>query len=127
MSKQDSAFYTTNDSWELVWSEDNGATSRGYYVVVNGEMKLDARKSLDEGWTSIRTAWDLENYGITTDKQLQELEQRGSDYCVWHNNSWFEVWSDRMDFHEEWDVFHTLDEAIAEAKALNEKENTSGQ
>ena len=126
MSQQDSAFYTTSDSWELVWTEDcekpQNEADKLAYVVVCGRMKLRARNKPTDEWTTIYTAFDLAKFGITTDEQLQELEQRGSEYCDWANNSWFEVWQESVTDQDTFldNVYHTVDEAIAEAKRINE-------
>jgi hypothetical protein len=87
-----------------------------YLTIPNIPAHLDVADNevYNQEWeeTIIRYTDDLINYGIDTDEKLNELNKRFSDngYQIWHNNSWFEVYSKEDDFG--YDVHHELDEAI---------------
>jgi hypothetical protein len=107
MSKQDSSFYTNQEGAETVWQEQGNP----YYVVRNGEMRIHYNDRV------IRYTDDLEDNGITTDKQVYEL----MDSNCFVNNSWFEVWhSTDTEYYSE--PLHELNEAIEHAKELNNAE-----
>lgn len=113
--KQDSAFYTMSADYEIVWEN---ADARRFYVARNGEMRINARKNLNDDYTVIRYTDQLEDFGITNDTELREWEDKGQDYFEYDNNSWFEVCSRTEGDEELYEVFHSLSEAVAHAEYL---------
>jgi hypothetical protein len=120
---QDPAFYTNIGNSETIAEVTH--KGRTLYIDRVGEMYLsipEVPAELDmadpevynQDWheTVIRYTDDLESFGIKTDDQLRALDERFSKngYEIWHNNSWFEVYSDEDDFG--YDVHHELNEAI---------------
>jgi hypothetical protein len=109
----DSAFYTNEAGLEFVWEEP----SCDYFVVRNGEMRIHATNG-DGSIEVIRYTDKLEEFGITTDKQLAEWTEKGEEVFSWVNNSWFEVHTDKdLEFFSE--PYHSLGDAINEAKFLH--------
>lgn len=111
--EQDPAFYTWSADYEIVW-QDNPR----FYVARNGEMRIHARKSLDEEYQVLRYTDQLSKFGINTDDDLRAWEAKGEDYFEWDNNPWFEVCSRKEGDEELYEVFHNFDEAIAHALVL---------
>ena len=120
---QESAFYTYSAGSENIAEVTH--KGRTLYIDRVGDMYLtipDVPADLDmadpevynQEWpeTVIRYTDDLESFGIKTDDQLRALDERFSKngYEIWHNNSWFEVYSQDDDFGYE--VYHELNEAI---------------
>lgn len=98
--QQDPAFYATGDSWTIATVSYKGEE---FGIRVVGEMRIELEDN------TIRTVSDLEEAGITTDKQLGKLDQ-----SVWENNSWFKI----FDFHNTDssnfdDVADSIEEAVA--------------
>lgn len=122
---QDPAFYTYGDgATNVVW--DNPEAPR-FYVVVNGEMRVFARHSLDEDFHIITNADDLMSFGITTDAELADWENKGHEYFEFVNNSWFEVCSTKEGDEEFYPVVHALKDAVELAKQLHEKYGATGE
>jgi hypothetical protein len=97
--RQDSAFYTWNDSNDvarLTYKE------REYLIVCVGEMRIIYKDQV------IRYCDDLVNAGIENDKDLQKIEESGGE---WVNNSWFEVY-DKESGDYTMEVYHTVEDAI---------------
>lgn len=123
----DPAFYVySNGAEEVAYLHYKDRT---IYVDRVGEMYLaipEVPKDLDmadddvynRDWpeTLIRYTNDLEAFGITNDEELRQLDERFSmkGYEIWHNNAWFEVYSDNDDFG--YDVYHDWKEAVEFAK-----------
>jgi hypothetical protein len=120
--QQDSAFYTMGDTTNIAVVKHKG---RKLFIDCLGEMYLtipDVPEHLDMGdpevyrqdWEEriVRYTSDLFELGIDTDEKLNKLNERftAKGYEIWHNNSWFEVYSDEDDFG--YDVFHELKEAV---------------
>jgi hypothetical protein len=117
-ARQDSAFYTWSPDWETVWAD---STTPRFRVYRNGEMRIHARKALLSDYEVLRYTDQLESFGIKTDEDLRKWEAKGAEHFEWINNSWFEVVS-VLDGDEAFsEVFHELDEAIAQAKVLWEE------
>ena len=114
MTRQDSAFYTDDNSPQTVWQD----RAVDYYVVRNGKMRIHARLNNESEPVVIRYSDQLISYGVDSDEKLAALE--GNPDFDWVNNSWFEVWG--VDNEEDIDnVYDTLDEAISAARAMNEE------
>lgn len=111
--EQDACFYTWSSDYEIVW-QDNPR----FYVARNGEMRIHARKSLDEEYQVLRYTDNLRDFGISTDADLREWSAKGEDYFIWDNNPWFEVCSKRDGDEDLNEVYHDFDEAIAYALEL---------
>lgn len=111
--EQDACFYTWTGDFEIIW-QDNPR----FYVARNGEMRINARKSLDAEYEVLRYTDDLRDFGINTDDDLRAWEDKGEDYFIWDNNPWFEVCSRKEGDEELYEVFHNFDEAIAQALVL---------
>lgn len=111
--EQDACFYTWTSDWEVVWQN----TPR-FQVMRNGEMRIHARKSLDEEYQVLRYTDDLRDFGINTDADLREWDAKGADYFDWDNNPWFEVISTKEGDEDLNEVYHNFDEAIAYAEEL---------
>lgn len=121
--RQDPAFYTNDNSPQVVWDKD---PNKRFYVVRNGEMRIHAKKSAKETHTDIiRYTEQLESFGIKDDQTLAEWTDKGDDVFAWINNSWFEVYdSNDPEFFSE--PYHSLKEAIEYAEKLaNEQEETN--
>jgi len=112
--QQDSAFYTNDSSPQVVWEDENNPR---FYVIRNGEMRIHARKNLEDDHDVIRYTDRLEEFGIKTDKALAEWSDKGEDYFSWVNNSWFEV-VDENDPEYYSEPYHAIDDAIGQAEAL---------
>jgi hypothetical protein len=121
--QQESAFYTMgpgNSNVVVITYKDRSVfvdcVGEMYLTIPNIPAHLDVADNevYNQEWeeTIIRYTDDLINYGIDTDEKLNELNKRFSDngYQIWHNNSWFEVYSTEDDFG--YDVHHELHEAI---------------
>lgn len=109
-TRNDSAFYTFSAGSEVVWEEEGC----DYYVVRAGEMRIHAVAE-DGEQVVIRYTDKLEEFGIKNDQQLAEWSDKGEEIFSWHNNSWFEVYTEKdADYYS--DPLHDLDEAIAFAK-----------
>lgn len=122
-TKNDSAFYTMSADYEIVWSNSDAWR---FYVARNGEMRINARKNLNDDYTVIRYTDQLEDFGITNDTELREWEDKGQDYFEFENNSWFEVCSRNEGDEELYEVFHSLSEAVAHAELLWETYGETG-
>jgi hypothetical protein len=109
--------------YEIVWEN---ADARRFYVARNGEMRINARNSLNNDYTVIRYTDQLEDFGITNDSELREWEDKGQDYFEYDNNSWFEVCSRTEGDEELYEVFHVLSEAVAHAESLWETYGENG-
>lgn len=116
MARQDSAFYTNTAGMEIVW--DGGKNGR-FYVVRNGEMRINAITDAGVGCI-IRYTDQLEAFGITTDEELQAWTDRGEPMFTWLNNSWFEVVDN--DDPDDGEVYHELDEAVRRAVDLTQRQ-----
>jgi hypothetical protein len=116
MARQDSSFYTNTAGMEIVWDGDpNGR----FYVVRNGEMRINAITDAGVAWI-IRYTDQLEQFGITTDEELQAWTDKGEPVFNWINNSWFEL-VDNND-PEDGTVYDYLDDAIAVALDLSQRQ-----
>lgn len=115
MTQQDSAFYTDNEGTQVVWDAD---PEKRFYVVRNGEMRIHARHNAEDNHHEvIRYTDQLEDFGITNDKELEEWTSKGEDFFDWIHNSWFEVYdTEDTDYFSE--PYHTLDDAIGQAQTL---------
>ena len=81
-------------------------------------MRIHIRKSTDDEYSVVRYTDDLAEYGINTDAELQAFADKGEDYFIWDNNPWFEVCSRKDGDQDLNEVYHELDEAIAQAEIL---------
>ena len=115
--EQDACFYVWSNDYEIVW-QDSTLPDPRFYVARNGEMRIHARKSLDAEYQVLRYTSDLRDFGINTDAELQAFADKGEDYFVWDNNPWFEVCSRKDGDQDLNEVYHELDEAIAQAEIL---------
>ena len=115
--EQDACFYVWSNDYEIVW-QDSTLPDPRFYVARNGEMRIHARKSLDAEYQVLRYTSDLRDFGINTDAELQAYADKGEDYFVWDNNPWFEVCSRKDGDQDLNEVYHELDEAIAQAEIL---------
>jgi hypothetical protein len=122
-ARQDSAFYTWSPDWEEVWAD---STTPRFRVYRNGEMRIHVRKALLSDYEVLRYTDQLESFGIKTDEDLREWEAKGAEHFEWINNSWFEVVSLRDGDESFSEVFHELDEAIAQAQVLWEEYGADG-
>lgn len=115
MTRQDAAFYTTDDGNQVVWEQGHYDP---FFVVRAGEMLIFARETEGGESITLRTTEDLESFGIKTDSDLSEWEAKGDSMFAWVHNPWFEVYNDsNTNYCSE--PFQTLDEAIAHAKEWN--------
>ena len=121
--RQDSAFHTRSSDWEEVWAD---STVPRFRVYRNGEMRIHARKALLSDYEVLRYTDQLESFGIKTDEDLREWEAKGAEHFEWINNSWFEVVSLRDGDEAFSEVFHELNEAIAQAQVLWEEYGADG-
>jgi hypothetical protein len=118
-TRNDSAFYTYSPDSEIAWKDFKNECI--YFVARVGEMRIHATDKQGIRWV-IRYTDDLEEFGITNDRELAEWSMKGEDVFSWVNNSWFEVFSHNdPDFSEE-NSIHDLAEAINHAKKLDKKE-----
>lgn len=114
-NQQDAAFHT--------WGPDNGNLAvvtykdRKLFIDCVGEMYLvmlnvSPSGEISESQDIIRYTDDLIAHGITTDEKLRWYTEITSNmgWEVWHNNSWFEVYSEDDDFG--YDVHHEFYEAV---------------
>lgn len=121
--QQESAFYTMgpgNSNVAVITYKDRtvfvDCVGEMYLTLPNIPADLDVADNevYNQEWeeTIIRYTDDLISFGIDTDEKLIELDKRFSanGYQIWHNNSWFEVYSEKDDFG--YDVHHELHEAI---------------
>jgi len=115
--EQDACFYTWSNDYEIVW-QDSTLPDPRFYVARNGEMRINIRKSTDDEYSVVRYTDDLRDFGINTDAELQAFADKGEDYFIWDNNPWFEVCSRKDGDQDLNEVFHELDEAIAQAEIL---------
>ena len=118
MSRQDSAFYTNSAGTEVVWESREFPR---FYVVRNGEMRIHAKRGAAEfDPTVIRYTDQLEEFGIKTDEQLNEWTDKGDEYFLWVNNSWFEVYDEK---DKDWfsEPIDNLTEAVEFAESLQKK------
>ena len=115
--EQDACFYVWSNDYEIVW-QDSTLPDPRFYVARNGEMRIHARKSLDAEYQVLRYTSDLRDFGINTDAELKAFADKGEDYFVWDNNPWFEVCSRKDGDQDLNEVYHELDEAIAQAEIL---------
>ena len=115
--EQDACFYVWSNDYEIVW-QDSTLPDPRFYVARNGEMRIHARKSLDAEYQVLRYTSDLRDFGINTDAELQAFADKGEDYFIWDNNPWFEVCSRKDGDQDLNEVYHELDEAIAQAEIL---------
>jgi hypothetical protein len=114
LERQDSAFYTDDDT-QVVWE----AEGNPFYVLRCGEMRIHARKNIEDEPEVIRYTDRLESFGIKTDADLAEWTDKGEEYFDWVNNSWFEVVHEvEGDYYS--DPFHSLNDAIEHAIISNE-------
>lgn len=117
---QDSAFYTNESGLETVWDKD---PNNRFYVVRVGEMRIHAMKNGHE--VVIRYTDDLEDLGITNDKELGEWSAK-EEMFEWVNNSWFEVY----DANDTWyfsDPLHSFDEAVKFALEMSKTFGKDGE
>jgi hypothetical protein len=110
-AKNDSAFYTMSADYEILYWDNAESETRRFYVSRNGEMRIYARKNLEDDHTVIRYTDQLEDFGITNDSELREWEDKGEEYFSWVNNSWFEVCSRKEGDEDLALIVHELDEA----------------
>lgn len=110
-TRNDSAFYTW-DSPE--WVATVEVEDRLLEAWVVGEMRIIMSDD-----SIIRYADDLFHAGITSDEQLQALDDGSWD--IWQNNSWIEL----RDYEGEWigdvwsgHVYHDIPEAVEAMKIL---------
>lgn len=97
--RQDSAFYTWNDSNDVALLTYN---EKEYLITCVGEMRVIYNDQI------IRYCDDLIGAGIKNDKDLQKIEDSGGE---WVNNSWFEVY-DRQAGEYTMEVYHSVQDAI---------------
>jgi hypothetical protein len=115
MSVLDSAFYTNSAGTEVVWSDKD---SPRFYVVRNGEMRIHAKRSSgDFEHEVIRYTDQLESFGIKSDEELKKWTDRGNEFFIWVNNSWFEIY-DTKDSEYSSHTIRELDEAVEFAKEM---------
>jgi hypothetical protein len=81
-------------------------------------MRIHARKELGDEYQVLRYTSDLRDFGINTDAELQAFAGKGEDYFIWDNNPWFEVCSNKDGDQDLSEVYHELDDAIAQAEIL---------
>jgi hypothetical protein len=115
--EQDACFYVWSNDYEIVW-QDSTLPDPRFYVARNGEMRIHARKELDAEYQVLRYTDDLRDFGINTDDDLRAWEAKGEQYFIWDNNPWFEVCSRKDGDQDLNEVYHELDEAIAQAEIL---------
>ena len=115
--EQDACFYVWSNDYEIVW-QDSTLPDPRFYVARNGEMRIHIRKSTDDEYSVVRYTDDLAEYGINTDAELKAFADKGEDYFIWDNNPWFEVCSRKDGDQDLNEVYHELDEAIAQAEIL---------
>lgn len=125
--KNDPAFYTRTNDYEILYWDNAESELRRFYVCRNGEMRINIRKSLDTEFSVIRYTDDLEGFGITNDAELAEWEAKGEDYFSWENNSWFEVCSRRAGDEDVNIVVHSLDEAKELVDTLYNLHDSEGE
>lgn len=118
-TRNDSAFYTCNPDSEIAWQDFENECI--YYVRRVGEMRIHATDKESIRWV-IRCTDDLEEFGITNDRELAEWSMKGGDVFEWIYNSWFEVFSNNDPNFWEDNVIDNLAEAISHAKKLDKKE-----
>jgi hypothetical protein len=111
---QDAAFYTDGQGLQTVWHIAGGRFS----VIRSGEMRIQARHTLEEEFTVIRYTDRLESFGVKNDADLEAWTNKGEEFFTWDNNSWFEI-EDSEDAEYYSDVIDTLDDAVEYAKELN--------
>lgn len=97
--RQDSAFYTWGDPYLVATLEYDNNT---YTIECLGEMRIEY------GQYSIRNTEDLFEAGITNDKKLSKITDKGAE---WINNSWFEVFDHQQNEYTG-EVYHEVKEAI---------------
>lgn len=110
--KNDSAFYTTDaPNWvATAYFED-----KALEVWTAGEMKILLPN--DGGY--IRYFDELEEIGITNDKELQEFSDKYLD--SWIHNSWFEIRTPKGEWLDEGFlayVYHDVQEAVSACLAI---------
>ena len=138
-NKQSPEFYVMSEGYEvyanLERKFDNPLNDRHVFVGVNGSMYLTIPNApaeadfadpevYNQDWNEIiiRYADQLEDFGIHNDEDLVNLHKRFSEkgYEVYHENPWWEVWSDD---YPDGEVFETFYEAIEGAISfLNDDE-----
>ena len=118
-TRNDSAFYTYSPDSEIAWQDFENECI--YYVRRVGEMRIHATDKESIRWV-IRYTDDLEEFGITNDRELAEWSMKGDDVFEWINNSWFEVFSNNDPNFWEDNSIDNLAEAISHAKKLDKKE-----
>jgi len=125
-ARQDPSFYTNDAGLELVWADFTTGEDPRFRVYRNGEMRIHARHSLDAEYQVIRYTDQLESFGIKTDADLYEWDDKGTEYFDVIDNSWFEVFAVNEGDEDFSEVFHVLDEAIAQTTVLWEEYGRHG-
>ena len=97
--RQDSAFYTWNDSNDVALLTYN---EKEYLITCVGEMRVIYNNQI------IRYCDDLINAGIKNDKDLEKIEDSGGE---WVDNSWFEVYDKQASAYT-MEVYHSVQDAI---------------
>jgi hypothetical protein len=120
-ARQDPSFYTNDAGLELVWADFTTGEEPRFRVYRNGEMRIHARHSLDTEYQVIRYTDQLESFGIKTDADLYEWDDKGAEYFDVIDNSWFEVFAVN-ESDEEWsEVYFDLALAVDRATEMWEK------
>lgn len=108
--RTDAAFFVDGDGHTLIATVVTG--DREVQVFADGEMRIDVYSNdeaaqagdLSELLGTIRTADDLEQYGIRTDDDI------ASERLVWSNNAWFDLYdSDGTHLNV---VSHSIEDAL---------------
>lgn len=114
MVKNDASFYTNSNSYEYVFEGER------FSVIRNGEMRINIRLNETDEWSILRYTQDLEEWGITTDEQLDSWSEQ-TGLFEWWNNSWFEIINNDNACDCDYGVWETLTEAVEECKRMDSK------
>lgn len=114
MTRNDASFYTNTNEYEVVFEGEK------FEVIRNGEMRINIRRSLNDEWSVLRYTQDLENWGITTDEQLDSWSE-WTGLFEWWNNSWFEIVCREAYCDCDYGVWEKLSEAVEECKRMDKE------
>lgn len=112
MLREDSAFYTNSNDYEVVFAGER------FSVIRNGEMRINIRKDKGDEWSVLRYTQDLEEWGIRTDEQLDSWSEQVGLF-EWWNNSWFEIVCSDGFCDCGFGVWEKLSEAVTECKRMD--------
>lgn len=114
--RQSPEFYKWGAGSDIVYRTEN------FDVVCAGEMRIHTSYKNAGGLVerTIRYADELDELGITTDKDLQAQHDRGEENFYEAMNPWFEVWS-KTNYEICSEPIYELDEAVALAVKWQEE------